>query len=197
MIDIAPLVKIDIKFPENKTENLAYYTLLARHLIAEHAPGYIAREMLKSDDAIANMVTALALADVNWNPNKPRNRFTFRKRRVLWEISRYIARKIKNKHKTGGTNSLSIHNASRMKLNSLISRESVDSLDQLVQQEEKESLAQYIRDHKLTDKQEKYLIRYLEGASWAEIGREYGISRQAVQHAISDVVYNIRKNLNP
>jgi DNA-directed RNA polymerase specialized sigma subunit len=84
-----------------------------------------------------------------------------------------------------------------MKLNSLISRESVDSLDQLVQQEEKESLAQYIRDHKLTDKQEKYLIRYLEGASWAEIGREYGISRQAVQHAISDVVYNIRKNLNP
>ena len=88
-------------------EGLVEYLEHARRMIAHYAPKFrvgLAKEMLKSEDAVSNVATAIMMGDWRWDENhaskegRSSSKSGYRHKCVIWAIKSYLSRKtgIKN-----------------------------------------------------------------------------------------------------
>jgi len=165
-------------------EPLSYYLSISKKIIAKLGPTIysgLAHEMLKSEEAIGDVAHALMKADVKWNPNYKSVNNTvcsLSSLRILyawWAILKYV----KNKHKKHDTLSLD-YDVDNKPLSNLISSCKRNPTHQL---EDKEYV-DYILSS-LTPTQSSYIYSYyIEGKTFAEIGKEHGITKQGVEYTI-------------
>ena len=167
-------------------DTLENYLKLSEALIGLYSPISIRDNMLNSEDAIANVANSLMMADWKWNGKGSKH--GYRKQRCEWAIKRWIHQQCKRK--TFSLDSIckgSDHNllyflvdSKKTPLNNLITKEYLEGI--------KQKLASYSNQ-----RHSEFFQLYLDGHSFAEIGRKHNITRERVRQIINKVGERLSK----
>ena len=182
-------------------EDLSTYVLLAKKVISKFAPNFysgLAKELLNNEDAISDIASALMTADWKWDKDrtgfegKKKTRYSYRNQCGLWAIKTYVSNKYKKKRK------LSIDNISSDDMKTYASNipdtSCCDPAQLAMDKEQKQNLKNTINSllncQLLSDKQRNQIYKYyFEKKTLLQIGKEYGVTREAIRQ-------NIQKGLN-
>lgn len=166
-------------------------------------PG-ICSQMSNSEDAIANIAYAMMCADWKYDKNrkgkhsnKSKTRYSYRNQCAIWAIQTYIKRHLKGKP-------LYLNNMldkdDEVSFSDLIEDESQkEPLDNVIQAEKTELESQLVQDifdsNLLTENQkEKLKLYYLDGLSLAQIGKQFGVTREAIRQNIKNSIGRIQES---
>jgi RNA polymerase sigma factor (sigma-70 family) len=181
-------------------DNLSVYMDLAKKTIAKFGASIhpsLASEMLKSEDAIADVATAIMYADWRWDNKRigyngqQKTHYSYRNQCAIWAIKTYISQKQK-KGKVRVASSLDKDESSYIsnipskgQTNPAVIVEEIEHNKNL-----SNSMTDLLNSNCLNDKQREQIIEYYyNDKTLSEIGKEYGVTREAVRQ-------NIQKGLN-
>jgi RNA polymerase sigma factor (sigma-70 family) len=180
---------------EKQFDSLDSYISLAKKTISKFAPKFyngLSIEMLKNEEAISDVATALMYADWRFDSNREgktglkKTIYSYRNQCAIWAIKTYVTNKYKKKQNL----SLDHDNDSDQTLNSLIEDKKAKSpIETLIEKEYIENLDgtinQLFDNSILTEKQKKQIkMYYFEDKTLSQIGKEFGVSREAVRQNI-------------
>jgi RNA polymerase sigma factor (sigma-70 family) len=183
-------------------EDLSTYILLAKKVISKFAPTFyngLQKELLANDDAISDIATALMTADWKWDRNRKgfngqsKTRYSYRNQCGLWAIKTYISNKYKKKKAKFSIDNIS--NDDMQTYANTIEDVRIASPDQIISNREEEdnlksTVASLLNSPVLSEKQRNQIYKYyFEEKTLIQIGKEYGVTREAVRQ-------NIQKGLN-
>ena len=180
-VDIVGIGTTQKKYPnpeEREFETLSDYLGHAQRIIGYFAPrirGGLSREMLASEDAIANVANAIMIADWTWDEKytgkngKVCSRHTYRNLRGIWAIKSYLVRrKRRGKYPVSSINT----------------------------EVDEEVLEEIISCGIITERQEEYVrLHYFDSMSFSDIGKQHGVSRQAVHDAVTRAINKLGEQL--
>lgn len=190
---------------EKQFESLDTYITLAKKIVSKFAPTFysgLRKELLCNEDAIADIASALMTADWKWDKDrtgfdgKSKTRYSYRNQCGIWAIKTYISNKYKKKN-----NTLSIDNISNNDIKTFASsiedRSPSDPSEILSNEEQKENLrttvSQLLNSEILSDKQRNQIYQYyFENQTLLQIGKKYGVTREAVRQNIQKGLNNIK-----
>ncbi len=186
---------------ERKYESLSTYLMLAKKIINKFAPKFIVKHMLNDEDAISDVAVALMNADKNFDPDRQgtnnfkKTLYSYRNQCGLWAIKTYVTKQ----YKTKKVNSLDyVFDDDNNTLYSTIpDSKNKDPLTILIDNEQKDNtesdIAFILNSDILNDKQKDQIrMYYFENKSLAEIGKEYGVTREAIRQSIKRALSSIR-----
>lgn len=180
---------------EKQFDSLDSYISLAKKTISKFAPKFyngLSIEMLKNEEAISDVATALMYADWRFDSNREgktglkKTIYSYRNQCAIWAIKTYVT----NKYKKRQNLSLDYDNDSDQTLNSMIEdKKNKSPVDCLMEKEYLENLEntinQLFNNDILTEKQKKQIkMYYFEDCTLSQIGKEFGVSREAVRQNI-------------
>lgn len=180
---------------EKQFESLSFYINLAKKAISKFGPKFyngLSIEMLKNEEAISDIATALMYADWRFDENRKgktglqKTLYSYRNQCAIWAIKTYVT----NKYRTTKMSSLDFKLDDDQFLDSIIQDRKVSSpVDILIDKEYRENLASSIDtildNDLLSDKQKKQIrLYYFEDKTLSEIGEIYGVSREAIRQNI-------------
>lgn len=180
---------------EKQFESLSFYINLAKKTISKFAPKFyngLSTEMLKSEEAISDVATALMYADWRFDENRKgktglqKTLYSYRNQCAIWAIKTYIT----NKYKTTKVSSLDFELDNEKFLDSIIEdKKNTCPVNILIEQEHKDNLAfsinHLLNNNLLSEKQKKQIhMYYFEDKTLSEIGEEFGVSREAIRQNI-------------
>jgi RNA polymerase sigma factor (sigma-70 family) len=181
---------------QNKNfEPLSFYINLAKKTISKFAPKFyngLSVEMLKSEEAISDIATALMYADWRYDENRKgktglqKTLYSYRNQCAIWAIKTYVT----NKYRQHKVSSLDFELEDDTFLDSTIKDNKARSpLDIVIDSEYADNLSKCITNlldnNLLSDKQKKQIqMYYFEDKTLSEIGKEFGVSREAVRQNI-------------
>ncbi len=190
---------------ETKTfDSLSSYISLAKKTISKFGPRFyngLSAEMLQNEEAISDVATALMYADWRFDEERvgksgqKKTLYSYRNQCAIWAIQTYVTAKYKNKKHI----SLDFKNNNDQKFDSLIpDTKQKDPLEQIIAEETENNLCsdiQNLLDHStLSVKQKEQIIMYyFEDKTLSEIGKVYGVSREAVRQNIKRGLDLLRK----
>jgi len=199
----------DIKF-----DNLDEYILLAKKSIAKFSNKFyqgLSTKMLKDEDAISSVATAIMMADWRWDADykneqgTKKTRYSYRNQCALWAIQTYVSKdhkknkKFKKKvyslnHVLGEDDSESAHAFTE-------DFKTLNPEEALIEKEHKEQLSTLIDNllslDCLTSRQKDYIrLYYFESYTFEKIGKKYGITREAVRQGLNKAIEMIRSVTN-
>lgn len=190
-------------------DSLSTYISLAKKTISKFAPKFytgLSMEMLQNEEAISDVATAIMYADWRFDESrtgksgKKKTLYSYRNQCAIWAIKTYIT----NKYKSKKYLSLDHDNDNDLKFDSLIADNKQPSpLDTLIENEYKTNLSLDIEalfaNSALSDKQkEQIILYYFEDKTLSEIGKQFGVSREAVRQNIKrglEIIKNFDKCL--
>jgi RNA polymerase sigma factor (sigma-70 family) len=158
--------------------------------------------MLKSEEAISEVATALMYADWRFDEartgksGQKKTLYSYRNQCAIWAIKTYISNKYKKNKKHL---SLDQDNDNDQKFDSIISdikqRSPVDILiDQEYQTNLESDIDSLFKNNALSKKQKEQIeMYYFEDKTLSEIGQIYGVSREAIRQNIKrglDIIKN-------
>lgn len=213
MIDIVSVGNQKLAYQDHKNiefESLSFYLELAQKAIAKFGKNFsstLTKEMLKSEDAIANVANCIMMADWRWDKDRKgdsglqKTKYSYRNQCAIWAIKSYISRKKNKKCKSGiETSGIFSDNNEEYSLLDILCQDNNDPLDNLIFSESQEDLKVYFSkilssDSKiLTDRQCEYLkLYFFEENTFAEIGKKFNITREAVRQGIKKAISKIRE----
>jgi RNA polymerase sigma factor (sigma-70 family) len=200
-IDIVGIGDAIVTLPEkhDEFESLDNYYIIAKKIISSAANGIrtgLAEEMLKNDDAIANVAYAIMMAD--WRFDGRGNRHGYRKKMATYAIKNYVGRSAKSsKRRTYSLDNQLLNDdsdsfAQTMPDNHPTPSEIVESKDQGEKLSEKISML--LECGAISDQQATYLRQhFLYDISMADIGAMRGVSRQSVHDLITRALKELRQ----
>lgn len=181
---------------ENKQfESLSFYVNLAKKTISKFAPKFyngLSTEMLKNEEAVSDVATALMYADWRFDENRKgktglqKTLYSYRNQCAIWAIKTYVT----NKYKTTKVSSLDFELGNEKILESIIEdKKNMSPIDILIDQEHRSNLSSSIDalldNNLLSDKQKKQIhMYYFEDKTLSEIGEVFGVSREAIRQNI-------------
>lgn len=188
---------------DTQYETLDTYMILAKKVISKFAPSFyhgLRNELLNNDEAIAEIAEAIMVADWKWDATRTgyngqsKTKYSYRNQCGLWAIKTYVSKKYKKKNKQ-----ISIDHAADQGTSYLANIQSYgdDPYDIISNKEEYEMLQKNIADlfasDALTTKQKDQVYQYyFEDKTLLEIGKQYGVTREAVRQNIQKALKNIR-----
>lgn len=179
-------------------DSLSTYISLAKKTISKFAPKFyngLHKEMLSSEEAVSDVATAIMYADWRFDPERSgktglkKTLYSYRNQCAIWAIKTYVT----NKYKKSEQKNIRLNFSSdsdKSDLYSIIPENNAkEPIDIIIEQEEKTLLSQTIKDlldySILNDKQKKQIkLYYFENKTLSEIGKIYGVSREAVRQNI-------------
>lgn len=188
--------------------SLEHYILLAKKSISKFSNQFyqgLASKMLKDEDAISSVATAIMMADWRWDENyqndkgTKKTRYSYRNQCALWAIQTYISKNYKKNKKHQKFYSLdhSIDDEEST-MNSLTKDHTTMSPEEIVLlEEDKIELTSLINKLLemgcLSDRQRDYIkLYYFENYTFEKIGKKYGITREAVRQGLNKALDTIR-----
>ena len=181
---------------QNKNfEPLSFYINLAKKTISKFAPKFyngLSVEMLKSEEAISDIATALMYADWRYDENRKgktglqKTLYSYRNQCAIWAIKTYVT----NKYRRHKVSSLDFELEDDTFLDSTIKDNKARSpLDIAIDSEYSDNLSKCITNlldnNLLSDKQKKQIqMYYFEDKTLSEIENEFELSREAVRQNI-------------
>lgn len=206
-----------IEYKDHKNigfDNLSDYILLAKKSIAKFSNQFyqgLSSKMLKDEDAISSVATAIMMADWRWDADyknekgTKKTKYSYRNQCALWAIQTYVSKdhkknkKFKKKvyslnHVLGDDDSESTH--SFVQDTRILNPE-----ESLIEKEDKEQLTALIDNllslDCLTARQKDYIrLYYFESYTFEKIGKKYGITREAVRQGLNKAIDIIKSVAN-
>jgi RNA polymerase sigma factor (sigma-70 family) len=141
------------------------------------------------------------MADWRWDENregetgKKKTRYSYRNQCAIWAIKSYLSRK-KNKRKLRQVES----SDEETNLLDIMYKDGENPIDLIINNEEQNNLRNYLADilsadtSILTNKQVLYIkLYYFDNLTYAEIGKQFGVTREAVRQGIKKAIEKIQK----
>ena len=188
---------------EKQFESLSFYINLAKKTVSKFAPKFyngLSIEILKNEEAISDIATALMYADWRYDETRKgktglqKTLYSYRNQCAIWAIKTYIT----NKYKQHKAVSLDFEMDNEKFLDSTIRDNKAKSpVEIAIDSEHRENLTKSIAilldNNLLSDKQKKQIqMYYFEDKTLSEIGSEFGVSREAVRQNIKRGLETIR-----
>lgn len=187
-------------------EDLNTYTLLAKKVISKFAPSFyngLQKELLTNEDAIADIASALMTADWKWDKDrtgfegKSKTRYSYRNQCGLWAIKTYISNKYKKKKAKFSIDNIS-NDDMRTYANNIKDTSVCDPAQIASDKEQSENLKiaveSLLNSNILSDKQRHQIYKYyFEEKTLLQIGKEYGVTREAVRQNIQKGIKKIKE----
>jgi RNA polymerase sigma factor (sigma-70 family) len=186
-----------------KFDTLNNYTNIAKKTISKLAnkfyPG-LSKEMLGNSDTVAEVAGAIMMADWNWDKDrvgkvsgKGKTLYSYRNQCAIWSIKTYISTKNKARKK----NKQCIEKAASE--NTYMYDE--NPLDMIISNEQSNNLVvdmqSIINTSPISDKQKNHIyMYYYENKTLSEIGRIYGVTREAIRQSINKALLKIKEVIN-
>ena len=180
-----------------KYETLTDYTLIAQKCVKKMYPS-MAKEILNNEEAFGDIVSAIATADWKWDhtrtgktTGKHKSRYAYRNQCAIWAIKTYISSK-KKKHKHHSINN-TISNEDNTYDQMIVDHSAMTPLEHLLSEEESRITKEYVRSlfnqEILSQKQiDQIKLYYFDNKTLSQIGKIYGVTREAIRQ-------NIKKGL--
>lgn len=192
------------------------YLTLAKKSISKFANRFyngLARKMLKDEDAISNVAYCLMLADWRYdqnyvskaNNNKQKTRYSYRNQCALWAIQSYMTKNYKKNHSNNYKVYSLDHSIDEENNNTsytyINDKRTPTPVDSLIESEEKSELRNFLdsllNTDELSDKQKEYVkLYYYEGNTFEQIGKKYGLTREAIRQSIKKALVKIKETAN-
>jgi RNA polymerase sigma factor (sigma-70 family) len=180
--------------PEVK-DSLSTYISLAKKTIAKFAPKFyngLSTEMLKSEEAISDVATAIMYADWRFDPDrvgasgKQKTLYSYRNQCAIWAIQTYITSKYKKQKCLSIDNYINDDNTHA---HLIVDKKQKDPLEIAIQNESAEDLSfaldSILNSSIISEKQRKQIyMYYFEDKTLSEIGKVFNVSREAVRQNI-------------
>jgi RNA polymerase sigma factor (sigma-70 family) len=200
----------DIQF-----DHLNEYILLAKKSIAKFSNKFyhgLSTKMLKDEDAISSVATAIMMADWRWDADykndkgTKKTRYSYRNQCALWAIQTYVSKDHKKnkkfKKKVYSLNHvLGDENDSESTQSFTEDSKALNPEEILIEKENKEQLSSLIDNllslDCLTSRQKDYIrLYYFESYTFEKIGQKYGITREAVRQGLNKAIEMIKGVIN-
>lgn len=186
--------------------DLSTYNNLAKKTISKFAPKFyngLSIEMLKNEDAISDVSTAIMYADWRFDENRvgisgqQKTLYSYRNQCAIWAIKTYITNKYKKQKKDTISLNFSFDNSNELST-SIQDHKTLDPIDIIITNEQTEAYTKYIQcifdSGVLTDKQISIIkLYYLENETLASIGRKFKVSREAIRQNLKRAVAIIKE----
>lgn len=186
---------------EKEFDSLSTYITLAKKIVSKFAPTFyvsLRQELLNNDDAIADIASAIMIGDWRWDKDrvgfngKSKTKYSYRNQCGIWAIKTYLTNKYRKQN-----NYYSIDNIDYQDINfsdNIPDRSECDPSLIMEHQESTEALKSNIHNLLnsgiITDKQKEQIrLYYFEDKTLSEIGKIFGVTREAIRQ-------NIQKGLN-
>lgn len=184
---------------ENQYESLSTYMNLAKKMISKFAPKFyknLAYEMLSNEDAISDVANSIMTADWKYDSErtgkltgKKKTKYSYRNQCAIWAIKTYVSAKYKKRNISQNYDTISIFEKdpnAKSPIDILVENES-DSL-------QTKYIDEILESNILTNKQKNQIkMYYFENKTLAEIGQEYGVTREAIRQNLLKGMENIRQ----
>jgi RNA polymerase sigma factor (sigma-70 family) len=191
---------------EKHFDDLSAYIVLAKKIISKFAPNFyssLRKELLNNEDAIADIASALMFADWRWDANrkgfdgKGKSKYSYRNQCGIWAIKTYLTNKYKK-----SSQKYSIDNTEN-ESGATFSENIPDNLEYdpaiiAENKEQKENIANEINillsSGLISEKQREQIKEYyFNDKTLSEIGKQYGVTREAVRQNIQKGLSKIRE----
>lgn len=211
MIDIVSVGNQKVEYKDHSQiefESLSFYVNLAQKAISKFGRNFsstLSKEMLKSEDAIANVANCIMMADWRWDNERKgetgqqKTKYSYRNQCAIWAIKSYISRK-KNKKNKSHSVDINNYDDANLSLLDIIPSKSKSPIDILMDIESDNNIKAHIDqilnsdNNILSSRQSECLkLYYLENMTFAQIGLKFGITREAVRQNIKKAIEKIRK----
>lgn len=211
MIDIVSVGNQKLEYQDHNNiefESLSFYLELAQKAIAKFGKNFssnISKEMLKSEDAIANVANCIMMADWRWDKDRKgqtglqKTKYSYRNQCAIWAIKSYVSRK-KNKKCKSGIEINGLSDDKEYCLLDILCQDNSDPVDNLIKKETEVDIKDYLnkilcyKNSVLTPKQCEYIkLYYFEGLTFAQIGKKFNITREAVRQGIKKAISKIQE----
>lgn len=209
MIDIVSVGNQKLAYKDHSNiefESLSFYINLAQKAISKFGntlSNNLAKEMLKSEDAISSVANCIMMADWRWDSDRKgdtgqqKTRYSYRNQCAIWAIKSYLSRKKNKKSKRGIETQISMNED--MSLLDIICVDNHSPVENLISKENYSLVKNYIdkildpSNNVLSEKQCQYIKMYFfENKTFAEIGKEFNITREAVRQGIKKAIAKIK-----
>lgn len=189
---------------EQQFETLQTYINLAKKTISKFAPSFysgLRNELLSNEDAIADIAQAIMTADWKWDKDrvgyegKSKTKYSYRNQCAIWAIQTYMSNKYKKKNMSISLDS-SYENDEHIPsfASNIPDKPEYDPAEIVANTEEisnvQTMVSTLLESNILSDKQRDQIYSYyFDNKTLLQIGKEYGVTREAIRQ-------NIQKGLN-
>ena len=189
--------------------SMGEYISLAKKTINKFAPQFyngLNKEILNNEDAISDIASAIMYADWRFDPERQgssgmkKTLYSYRNQCAIWAIKTFITNKYKRKSKDQMSLDFSISDNEDKSVyhESVKDKKQLNPLDILIDKEEQESLTYDLNSvfdsGIITDKQKQQLqMYYIEDMTLSEIGKKFGVSREAIRQNLKRAIEHIRR----
>jgi RNA polymerase sigma factor (sigma-70 family) len=196
-------------------DSLDHYMLLAKKAISKFSRQFyqgLSTKMLKDEDAISSVASAIMMADWRWDENyqntkgTKKTKYSYRNQCALWAIQTYVSKNYKKNKKFKKT-AYSLDHVIENNDDSTTTQSFTEDTrvlspeDYAIEKEEKEQLSNLIEGllslDCLSARQKDYIrLYYFESYTFDKIGKKYGITREAVRQGLNKAIDLIREVAN-
>ena len=189
---------------EKTYDTLETYINLAKKTISKFAgkmyPSLV-KEMLNNDEVISEIAEAIMIADWKWDENRvgkstgmKKTIYSYRNQCAIWAIKTYATKQYKNnkKYQDQIDKYLSTYNSDQVIYS--------DPTQKEIEEKEyytnlKHDMSQLLDMSPITDKQRDIIKQYYyDNKTLAEIGRTYGVTREAIRQNLNKSLNTIREH---
>jgi RNA polymerase sigma factor (sigma-70 family) len=189
-------------------DSLNDYIILAKKAISKFSHS-MSGKMLKDEDAISSVANAIMMADWRWDENyqnkkgTKKTKYSYRNQCAIWAIQTYLSKEYQKNKKFNKVYSLDYNteNDSNILYDTFNNKKDCTP-EKIVMENE------YTQNNKklvdmilvldcISEKQKDYIkLYYLQNETFEQIGKKYGITREAVRQGLNKAVSIIRSHIN-
>lgn len=186
---------------EVEFDNLYDYIILAKKSISKFANRFysgLSAKMLKDEDAISSVANAIIMADWRYDDNykgpnnKQKTKYSYRNQCALWAIQTYVTKNYKSRNISSKFLSLDYNNEENEDTTHsyIVDKRTKTPEEILIEKEGKAYLSslidQLLNSDCISKKQSEYIkLYYFEGMTFEEIGKQFGLTREAIRQSIN------------
>lgn len=202
-----------ISYKDHKTvefDNLGQYLTMARKAIAKMANKIfdgLSKKMLKDEEAISSVAYAIMMGDWRWDESyqnekgTKKNKYSYRNQCALWAIKTYATNMYKNKFQNVYSLDFVLGDDESDSHEMIEDMSVVQPYDYIIEQEKEQHNKQLIQDilssAQLSDRQKDHVrLYYMEDMTFDEIGKKYGVTREAVRQSVKKAMEKIEEVKN-
>jgi RNA polymerase sigma factor (sigma-70 family) len=195
---------------DKQFDSMTTYISLAKKTINKFAPKFyngLNKEMLSNEEAVSDVATALMYADWRFDPDREgkeghkKTLYSYRNQCAIWAIKTYVTQKYKNNNKAYKIHSLdkSISDSQNEMngYNITCDYSEKNPLDILIENEKNKNISadifETLNSGIISEKQKDQLMMYyFESMTLSQIGKHFGVSREAVRQNIKRAIQLIK-----
>ena len=191
---------------QKQYDSLDTYINLAKKTISKFGPKFyngLSTEMLKNNDAISDVATAIMYADWRFDPERmgkggqKKTLYSYRNQCAIWAIKTYVT----NKYKKKKDMSLDFESDDDSSVVGYMVKDhkAKSPLDILIEQESADNLSlginALLNNNLLSEKQKEQIrLYYFENETLATIGQKFGVSREAIRQNLKRAIDIIKSH---